>query len=88
MNWTDQAILSKGAELLCDAMNINTTIVSLGLQGESQLLLYENSKRVNIHGSGNDLGVKGATIISKMLKVNTTLTELDLSRSVQTWYDD
>ena len=82
---TDNNIGDTGATSLSESLKSNTTLTELNLRSE-----YRRRHTKDIHQQftlflslftsiGNKIGYTGATSLSKSLKSNTTLTELNLS---------
>jgi len=73
-------------EQIIEALKTNTTLTSLNLNGLEDeeaymigdVLMNNNSSLVSLNLSGN-FGSKGVSMISKMLSINTTLTDLGLN---------
>ena len=85
MTSTDNNIEYTGALLLSDALKSNTTLTKLNLTGENKRNNTHKLHPSTIHSfsiliksTGNVIGAPGATSLSDALKVNTTLTQLDL----------
>ena len=75
----DNKIRVEGARALGEALNANTTLVSLNLDSvQQQQWKCQTTTQQQRHKTGNKIGVEGAHALSEALKVNTTLQTLHL----------
>ena len=80
----DNQIGDEGAKSISESLKINTSLTQLELGGDEDLYEMKGRKKErrkeqrNKKEIDNDIGDEGAKSISKSLKINSSLTELDL----------
>ena len=84
--WTVNEIGTEGASKISESLKINTTLTELNLSCDEIRNKNEEQKRkkkwrINKKKwwTANQIGAEGASSISESLKINTTLTTLNLS---------
>ena len=81
---TDNKIRDKGAKSLSKALKSNTTLTELGLCCEKQKKTHKRHPSTILFffilftSTDNNIGKTGVKSLSKVLKLNTTLTKLTL----------
>ena len=80
---TDNGIGDTGATSLSDGLKTNTTLTELCLWGKTQnnQSFFFNKKIIHFHPNNNldnEIRNHGAKALSNALKINTTITDLDL----------
>ena len=73
---------------MSEALKVNTTLTTLDLDGVKQYshqltTMPKMAQQQQRHKTENKIGDEGARALSETLKVNTTLTTLDLGRVQQ-----
>ena len=81
--WIDNNIGDEGVKTLGEALRINTSLTRLYLNSDEEIrdkIWHERTKvMIQWEWKENNIGPEGVKSLSESLKINTTLTELNLN---------
>ena len=80
IKYTADNVGDRGAIAVCQALRVNTTLASLSMQCEEVKRERQMNSIFIIASTDNSIGVEAIHELTEALKVNPTLTYLDMDR--------
>ena len=65
--------------MIGESLKINTTLTYLGLWSNDMIQIFNITNNIYIFRTDNKIGTEGAKSLSEALKINSSLTKLNLS---------